>query len=230
LAYSINNNLVTITGRGTCKDAEIRIPSNIEGLPVTTLASLAFSGDTVLTKIVLPDTLQTLEAGCFSYTSLTELYIPANVNSIYYSSLSNCSNLTSVTVDPLNLTYYSSGNCIISRFNKTVTSGCGASVIPNDGSVTALAPSSFKRTNLREVTIPNGITEIPDSCFYDCATLTAVTIPNSVTRIGEDAFYHCKAISTVYYEGSEADWAKIQRPENGMIPSSAKIVYGAATP
>lgn len=41
---------------------------------------------------------------------------------------------------------------------------------------------------LKSVTIENGITEIPTSCFSNCGKITEITIPASVTSIGESAF------------------------------------------
>ena len=43
---------------------------------------------------------------------------------------------------------------------------------------------------MTSVTIPNSVTEIGSSAFYDCTGLTSVTIPNSVTSIGYYAFYN----------------------------------------
>ena len=34
-------------------------------------------------------------------------------------------------------------------------------------------------------------------------------IPDSVTRIGETAFWDCNALSDVYYEGTEEQWKAI---------------------
>lgn len=47
------------------------------------------------------------------------------------------------------------------------------------------------------VVIPEGVTVIGDSAFWDCATLTGVTIPNSVTRIEGLAFIGCTALTGV---------------------------------
>lgn len=47
------------------------------------------------------------------------------------------------------------------------------------------------------VTIPSGVTEIGDSAFRECTSLTSVTIPDSVTRIGSMAFYGCTGLTSV---------------------------------
>jgi hypothetical protein len=47
------------------------------------------------------------------------------------------------------------------------------------------------------VTIPNSVTEIRQSTFKGCSSLTSVIIPNSVTTIGNYAFYDCSNLTSV---------------------------------
>jgi hypothetical protein len=44
-------------------------------------------------------------------------------------------------------------------------------------------------------TIPDSVTSIGNSAFYNCQKLTSVTIPDSVTSIGNYAFYNCPLTS-----------------------------------
>ena len=45
-------------------------------------------------------------------------------------------------------------------------------------------------TDIKSVVIENGVTGIGDYAFSDCTALTSVTVPDSVTRIGSSAFYN----------------------------------------
>lgn len=47
---------------------------------------------------------------------------------------------------------------------------------------------------LTEITLPEGITDIPQYSFYKCAALTKVNIPSTVTSVGMYAFSNCSAI------------------------------------
>jgi len=52
-------------------------------------------------------------------------------------------------------------------------------------------------TNLKSVTISNGITSISQDTFKGCRSLTSITIPNSVTQIGTDAFLNCNSLTSI---------------------------------
>ena len=51
--------------------------------------------------------------------------------------------------------------------------------------------SNFTYNNIKNVTIPEGVTRIGNSAFYFCRSLTNVTLPSSLTYIGNDAFMQC---------------------------------------
>ena len=48
-----------------------------------------------------------------------------------------------------------------------------------------------------DVTIPDNVTKIGDSAFYDCTSLTSITIPDSVTEIGDRAFVCCTDLTSI---------------------------------
>ena len=50
---------------------------------------------------------------------------------------------------------------------------------------------------IKDLVIPNDISQIKAYTFYSCSGLTSVTIPNSVTSIGNDAFYSCENLKYV---------------------------------
>ena len=53
------------------------------------------------------------------------------------------------------------------------------------------------RPNLREVILPETITEIGAYTFSNCPKLEEIKIPDSVTEIGGCAFYNCTALSSL---------------------------------
>ncbi len=51
--------------------------------------------------------------------------------------------------------------------------------------------------NAVTVRIPENVTRIADSAFYNCTALTGVNIPESVTEIGVCAFYGCSSLESL---------------------------------
>jgi len=81
------------------------------------------------------------------------------------------------------------------------------------------------------VTIPEGVTRIKESVFYNCGSLTSVTIPDSVTSIGDGAFEFCSSLTSVTIPDSVTQvWSAFENCRNldsvffvGNAPHLAKI-------
>ena len=50
---------------------------------------------------------------------------------------------------------------------------------------------------LKEVTLPDSITEIRGQAFKNCKKLERVTLPENLTYLGGEAFYHCSSLEEV---------------------------------
>ena len=57
-------------------------------------------------------------------------------------------------------------------------------------------------TNIKNVTIENGVTDIGSHCFWCCEGMESITIPDSVTSIDSSAFYSCKMLSNILIPNS----------------------------
>lgn len=143
-------------------------------------------------------------------TGLTSIIIPNSVTTIGNSAFFGCTSLTSVTI-PNSVT--SIGG---SAFE--LCSGLTSVTIPN--SVTSIGDKAFYEcTHLTSVTIPNSVIMIGSSAFGKCSHITIVTIGNSVESIGMSAFSGCDIVKT-YYNGTIADWCKIEFSGGGANPMS----------
>ena len=190
--YSISNGEVEITGyKG--KDTVIKIPSKIEGYPVTSIGYQAFSGCTGLTSITIPDSVT--DIGCYAFricTNLETITISKNAKfDSYGRTFDNCKRLKNVK--------FSSGIEKIPDYlfyRSSNLNSLTSITIPD--SVTTIGESAFRGcTGLTSITIPDSVTSISYYAFEDCTGLTSITIPNSVTTISSDAFYSCTGLTSI---------------------------------
>lgn len=151
-----------------------------------------------ITKITIPESITYIGDFAFSNTPLEELHIPNKATYIGKGVITECDNVTKLTVGQNNEKYYSVSNCIIERTAKTLIAGCNTSVIPSDGSVTKIAEYAFGiGMDCKNMIIPEGITEIGDWAFQYCDGLESIKLPNSIISIGEGAFYGCDAVTEI---------------------------------
>lgn len=76
------------------------------------------------------------------------------------------------------------------------------------------------------IVFPDTVQSIGDRAFAYCQNLVSIVIPNSVTTIGTQAFNACDKLTTIYYKGTQEQWAQIQKNEenNGNL-MAAKVIY-----
>ncbi len=213
--WSVNNGILTISGKGTMESIEgygdfnFNTPwdadkENItqvvmnEGL--TTIGAFAFSG-LKLTSVSIPASVINIDwYGFYTCKELESVIIPNSVKSISKSTFEFCSSLKSVSL-PNSVTDI--GQYIFAKCTNLES-------VTISNSITSLSKSAFEAcSNLKSVSIPNGVTTIEQGVFKNCTGLTSVTIPTSVTSIGAEAFYGCNRLTDVTYNGTRAEWAAL---------------------
>ena len=76
--------------------------------------------------------------------------------------------------------------------------------LPNG--LTEIKDYTFCRCGFNSFVLPEGVTVIREGAFSYSPNLTQITVPKSVTRIEEDAFGACVHLKTIIYEGTVAEW------------------------
>ena len=174
------------------------------GEGITSIGSCAFYKCVNLASAVIPEGVTTLGDSAFSCCpSLKEIYIPSTVEKIGTRTFSWFVGLEKITVSENNPVFHSDGNCIIETATKTLLSGCNTSVIPTDGSVTAIG----------------------DDAFSGCNGLSSIVIPDCITSIGECPFVFCNSNLTVIFPTGSASYihdVKYNRNNNCFIDTTTK--------
>ena len=68
--------------------------------------------------------------------------------------------------------------------------------IPDD--VTEIGTSAFyEYSSLTEIDLPSGVTTIGGAAFSKCTSLTSIDLPSGVTSIGQNAFKNCSSLESV---------------------------------
>ena len=189
--------------RGCIGLTDMTIPDN-----VTSIDMSAFYECTSLTSIAIPNSVTTLGYSAFyGCSSLTSIAIPSSVTNIDSWAFYGCSSLVNIVVAEENPSYYSEGNCIIQKSDKSLILGCKSSVIPND--VTCIG-----------------------SAFAGCTSLTSIIIQKSVTSISSLAFYNCTNLTAVYYEGTPDEWTSItlDNPDHNPFTDVSVYYYSETQP
>ena len=169
---------------------------------VTNIGDYAFDNCTKLTRAEIPDSVTNIGAYAFHMCdALKTLTIPKSVTWIAEGAFS-VSNI-SINVAAENRNYCIEDGVLYDKEKTTLIY------------VGSLAKEFF--------TIPGSVTRIALWAFFGCTSLTNITIPKSVTCISRKAFYCCDSLANVYYDGTEADWAKIVIAEGNEDLTNAKL-------
>ena len=188
LSYEASGAVCIITGLGDCTDADVIIPTVIDGHRVTTIGDSAFLGSTGLTSIVIPDSVTAIGTKAFlGCTNLTNVTIGSGVTSIGESAFSY-SGLTSAVI-PDNVT----------NMDIKVFAGCkNLSSVTLSAALTSISGKMFEDcTALTNITLPHGITHIYERALANCSGLTEITIPNSVTYLAWESLAGCTGLTEI---------------------------------
>ena len=210
--YTAQDGYVTITGYTGPADADVVIPSAIEGLPVrvigddafadrvdltgtltipgsvTTIGESAFFNSGLTGRLTLPGSVTSLGAFAFAWTSFTgDLVIPGSITVIPEYAFWGAFFDGSLTIP----------NTVTSIGDYAFTDNwfAGALVIPD--SVATIGESAFRNLfDLTSLTLGAGLRSIGANAFCGCTGLAGgLRLPEGLLTIGESAFEWCESLT-----------------------------------
>ena len=191
-----------------------------------------------ITKLVLLENIESIEAGAFKgYDLLEEITLPFIGKSIdsegYESVFGYIFGYTTSKVTGTTNQYNQN-----SKYYYYIPSSLTKVTLLN--SVKNIGYHAFYNcNNLTSIEIPASVTSIGDSAFSGCSNLTSIVIPDSVKSIGDYAFYGCDSLiynvyDNAYYLGnSNNPYLILMKTKSTDIASciineSCKFIYSSA--
>jgi hypothetical protein len=180
-----DNKSVVITGY-VGKKSDVRIPSTLQGLPVTEIERNAFNKKGIV-GVIIPNSVITIGEAAFSENLLTSVTIPDGVTTLAPDIFSK-NPLTELSVTSDNTAFIAKDLFLLSKDGKQLITYYGnAKDITIPDGVAVIGERAFGYSQLTSVVIPSSVTTIAREAFAK-NHLTSVVIPNSVTTIGYKAF------------------------------------------
>ena len=197
---------------------------------LTSINSSAFSGCSALTSIVIPEGVTKIGEDAFcACSSLTSITIPKSVTEIEDDAFTGCFSLKAVHITDLaawcSITFWFIESNPLCYAKHLFLNGEEIKDLVIPESVTEISEYAFVRClGLTSVTISDNVTAIKALAFYNCEGITSVRIGNGVTTIGNKAFEECNSLKAVHIQDIAA-WCNITFAYRGNPLWYARHLY-----
>lgn len=218
----LDNGTVEITGYSG-SDTELVIPSEIEGLAVSSIGNGAFESCISIISVFISSNVKNIGHYAFNKcTNLRSATIPSSIPNIKEGTFGDCSSLTSITI-PNSVKSISMGafsDCISLRsifIPESVTyispyafTGCDnlldINISENNTEYSSSERVLYSKDMSKLIWCPNIFTDyfvsnnvksIMTGAFHHCTKLSRITLPNSITMIDSLAFVGCSNLTTI---------------------------------
>ena len=159
--------------------------THLEFADTTTTINANFRYDTMLTHVVIPNSVTSIAALAFDGCGLDSLTVGTGLTTIGGNAF---------RYDTISYLYYNNTTAnvtgaIVKSGLTTVEIGDQVTAIPNDAFVNC--------SNLDTLILHEGLVKIGDRAFSNCSSLVSLTLPASVDSIGTAAFSGCSSIDSL---------------------------------
>ena len=180
--YTVSGGQISVSADGVVTSSstavtEVVIPEKVGNVTVTAIGKNAFKSRSKLTRVVIPDSVQTVGEDAFnSCGALEDVTLPAGV-ALDTNAFAWCRSVNHVKF---------TGTGAMSDFTDSYTwtpwySGC------------------YYNDHDLEIEIQSGVTSIGAHTFHSCGRLTVATVPDTVKTIGASAFESCGKLADLSF-------------------------------
>lgn len=191
--YSVlSDNTAQITGYSG-SDLDLTIPAELDGHTVSSIGYEAFYRKKTLGTVNIPDDVTTIKTNAFrECTALKSIHLPAGLTTIEAGAFTSCSSLESVQIPDT-----------VEAFGANAFGYCTSLTEVNYPKkwryvwTSSYIGSPFEGcTKLTSITVPEGVTAIPNYAFY-YSSIQRISLPSTLTTIGSEAFRGANLLQTV---------------------------------
>ena len=166
-------------------NGEANIPNEVKKI-----SEYAFEGCFSLKKIKIPESVTEIESHAFHRCiSLTEINIPKTVTKMGDYVFEECSSLQNIHVSEENSQYRSIDGVLFSKDSTKII--------------------KYPEGKNGKFIIPEGVTQITNSAFYDSNRLTEIYIPGELTTIDANIFWRCSSLENINVSEENSQYRSI---------------------
>ena len=176
--FKVENGILT----GCTETGAVVIPSFFDGQVVTGISGTVFKGNTSITSVTIPHTVQNIPDGAFEgCTALTEVYMPEGLQTIGENAFKGCTSMQSVVVPKSVKTIgdHAFADCTQLKYVYLSNTQTRVNSLTNDSRA------------------PQQGLSIGSQAFKNCSSLLAFVIPNNIESIGFGAFEGCSGLKSL---------------------------------
>lgn len=181
---------------------EVEIPESINGVSVSTLGSELFRKAKNTEKVIVPDSVVTMEHTFYMADSIKEIQIGKGlkelVGNVFYCAWA----LEKITVDEENENFASVDGVLYTKDMKklvTVPSGVKAETFTVPDGVEILGKNAMRDAEIAVLNLPDSLKTI-ESYAISLKKLSELTIPSGVEEMQEWAVYFCSDLVKVEFK------------------------------
>ncbi len=189
--YEVLSNETVAIHFYTGEDDIVKVPANIDGLPVRRIESHAFYG-TQVKDVIISEGITTLCDEAFYNCALETLQLPSTLKEVGTGVFRYCENLKEAQI--------AQG----ASLGKYMFYGCAslANVALPSGTQVVEEGMFAYCTSLKTIKLPQKLQKICDYAFYGSG-LTAFEVPTSLNSIGTKTFAQCTELASITAKSEE---------------------------
>lgn len=192
---------------------ELQIDGNGEMWASSSTSTYEFASS--VTMVTIGNNVTSIGAYAFKdFINLKSIVIPNNIKKIDEHAFDGCTSLENITIPSSVIEIGEDafkGTKWLANRRKESNNVVVVNGILIDG-----------KTSSGDVVVPNTVKKISPYAFRGNKNIKNVTIPNSITQIETTPFYGCSKLDNLYYTGTQQEWESIDRTSRQQVMNATK--------